>query len=313
MPLDAQTTAFVTGAAGFVGLELVQVLAAHGLQVCGLVESADAAERVRRAGAMPVMGSLLKPGGWQDEAAADWVFHVPPSPTETARLTSRRADEIARERVQMDAHLLDAIEQGTTRRVVYVADASCYGAVGPRPVTEDEPPQPSRIGACLSPALERLEGYVIAGLPIVTALPGRVFGNGSWFRDQVIDPVLANRPVLRVGSASPWISPIHVHDCARALVHVARRGEPGGRYFLVNSEPIRMPDLTAAFARLARRRLRVWRMPIRVARLVMGRVLTDYQQADAVFSNIRLRGIGFRFEYPTLERGLQQVVEALDA
>ena len=158
MPLDAQTTAFVTGAAGFVGLELVQVLAAHGLQVCGLVESADAAERVRRAGAMPVMGSLLKPGGWQDEAAADWVFHVPPSPTETARLTSRRADEIARERVQMDAHLLDAIEQGTTRRVVYVADASCYGAVGPRPVTEDEPPQPSRIGACLSPALGRLEG-----------------------------------------------------------------------------------------------------------------------------------------------------------
>jgi hypothetical protein len=28
--------------------------------------------------------------------------------------------------------------------------------------------------------------------------------------------------------------------------------------------------------------------------------------------NIRLRGIGFRFRYPTLERGLEQVLGALD-
>jgi hypothetical protein len=31
-----------------------------------------------------------------------------------------------------------------------------------------------------------------------------------------------------------------------------------------------------------------------------------------VFSNIRLRGIGFRFRYPSFEQGLQQVVGVLD-
>jgi hypothetical protein len=45
---------------------------------------------------------------------------------------------------------------------------------------------------------------------------------------------------------------------------------------------------------------------------VVGSVLAAHLQADAVFSNIRLRGIGFRFLYPTLERGLQQVVGVLD-
>jgi hypothetical protein len=30
-----------------------------------------------------------------------------------------------------------------------------------------------------------------------------------------------------------------------------------------------------------------------------------------LFSNIRLRGTGFRFTYPTLEEGLQQVLGAL--
>ena len=45
---------------------------------------------------------------------------------------------------------------------------------------------------------------------------------------------------------------------------------------------------------------------------MVGPVLADELQAGAVFSNIRLRGIGFRFRYPTLEQGLQQILGALD-
>ena len=41
---------------------------------------------------------------------------------------------------------------------------------------------------------------------------------------------------------------------------------------------------------------------------MVGSVLADYLSKDAVFSNIGLHGIGFRFWYPTLERGLQQIV-----
>ena len=52
-------------------------------------------------------------------------------------------------------------------------------------------------------------------------------------------------------------------------------------------------------------------MPVAVTRLVAGSVLADDILADAMFSNIRLRGIGFRFEYPTLEQGLQQILGAL--
>ena len=310
MALDARPAAFVTEAAGFIGAELVRVLTARGHRVFGLTESAEAARRMRREGAIPVMGDLLEPGLWQDEAAADWVFHLPPAAVDEARAARRRAESIARARVLRDSHLLDAMEGGRTRRIVYVADTSSYGPVGPRPVTEDQPPRPSALGRCLAPALDRLEGYVIAGLPIVTALPGWVYGNGSWFRDQVIDPVMANRPVLQFGTTSPWVSAIHVHDCARALVHLAEHGETGGRYFLVNTDPVRVQEFAAIYARLVNRRLRLWRMHTRVARLVIGRMLADYLQADAVFSNIRLRGLGFRFRYATLEDGLRALAGA---
>ena len=106
------------------------------------------------------------------------------------------------------------------------------------------------------------------------------------------------------------MSPIHIHDCARALVHLAERGKVGGRYFLVNTEPIRMDEFVERLARLANRPLRVWRVPAAARRLVVGPVLSDSLKADAVFSNARLRGLGFHFRYPTLEEGLEQVLGA---
>ena len=212
----------------------------------------------------------------------------------------------------MDAHLLDAVAADATRRIVYVADTSCYGATGPRPITEDAPPQPSAWGRCLTPAVERLQEYLVAGQPIITAFPGWVYGNGGWFRDRVIEPVMAGRRVLLFGKTGPWVSPIHVEDCARAFVHLAEQGQPGNRYFLVNRDPVRLHDFAATFARLANRPLRVIRVPAAATRFVVGPVLADHLQTDAVFSNIRLRGIGFRFLYPTLDHGLVQVAGGLD-
>jgi hypothetical protein len=311
MATDARATVFVTGAAGYIGSELMKVLVARRHRVFGLTESAEAAQRVRRAGAVPVMGDLLEPGQWQDEATAEWVFHLPPCEMWGPRVTRRRAAAIARARVAMDTHLLDAVAGGATRRIVYVADASAYGPTSRRPITEDAPQQPCAWGECLSPALERLEGYIVAGQPIVTAFPGWIYGNGGWFRERVIEPVMAGRSVRVLGKAGPWLSPIHVHDCARALVHLASHGEPGGRYFLVNNDPIRMHEFAHAFARLANRPLRTSWIPAAATRLIVGPVLSDYLRADAVFSNIRLRGIGFRFRYPTLDQGLQQVLKDL--
>jgi nucleoside-diphosphate-sugar epimerase len=307
----AAATAFVTGADGFIGTALVRVLLASGHEVYGLTPSVEAARHVRRLGAVPVMGDLLEPGQWQDVAGARWVFHVPPQAKCWRRLGRNDAASMARTRVLMDAHLLDAIGEGATRRIVYVADASAYGATGPRPITEDAPTRHSTRGRCLTPALDRLGGYIASGLPIVAGFPGWVYGNGSWFREWVIDPVMTGRPVLQVGGAAPWVSPVHVEDCARALVHLAGHGKVGGRYFLVNSDPIRLHEFAASFAHLANRPLRVRSVPWMVARFAFGQVLADDFRADAVFSNIRLRSTGFRFTYPTLEEGLQQVLATL--
>ena len=103
-------------------------------------------------------------------------------------------------------------------------------------------------------------------------------------------------------------------DNGRAMIRFdySGHGESGGRYFLVNSHPVRINEFAETFARLARRPLRAWRVPAAAARFMVGPILADELQTGAVFSNIRLRGIGFRFRYPTLEQGLQQILGALD-
>ena len=52
-------------------------------------------------------------------------------------------------------------------------------------------------------------------------------------------------------------------------------------------------------------------MPAAAARVV-GTPMSGNGLNDAVFSNVRLRGTGFRFLYPTIEEGLQQIVGALN-
>src|SRR5262245_30364531 len=116
---DARPTAFVTDASGFIGGELVKLLVERGHQVFGLAASVDEAARVRRAGATAVVGDLAEPGQWQDEAAADWVFHLPPHPLCGSRMSRTRAAVISRARAMMDRHLLDALAAGSTRRIVY--------------------------------------------------------------------------------------------------------------------------------------------------------------------------------------------------
>jgi len=307
MAVDSGTTTFVTGAGGFIGAELIRELTSRGHRVAGLADSIDAATRLRQIGATAVMGDLLVPGRWQDEIAADWVFHLA-SPSLPAPAGRRpRGASVASARLLMDAHLLDALAAGATRRIVYVADARCFGRSGPQPIAEDD--EMSGPPRCPTTALDRLDGYIVSGLPIVTALPAWVYGNGSWFRERVMAPILGGRRVVQFGNVNPWISPIHVRDTARALVHLAERGAVGGRYFVVNSDPIRMSEFATTFARLANRPLRVWRLPAVASRFpgVASHVPGD----DAVFSNIRLRGTGFRFLYPTIEQGLEQVVGAL--
>jgi DNA-directed RNA polymerase specialized sigma24 family protein len=61
----------------------------RGHRVSGLAGSVEAAQCLRRAGAVPVMGDLRESGQWQGEQPPNWVFHVPPHPVRRSPVTLR--------------------------------------------------------------------------------------------------------------------------------------------------------------------------------------------------------------------------------
>jgi uncharacterized protein len=167
---------FVTGGTGFIGRVLVELArdAGHDVQV------------LARAGGENVRGDLMERGAWEAEARrAELVVHLAQPPTFGGRVTRARATAYADARLRMDANLLGAISP--TARVVYVAGTSFYGDLGPIVRDETATPRPRGWGPYIAPALEAVERR--AGARVVTAFPGYVYGDGSWFREFVLLPI----------------------------------------------------------------------------------------------------------------------------
>ena len=65
-----QKTLFILGGTGFIGHETVTQAVQAGWQVKALVRSEEGAQRLRQAGAQPVLGNIYQPQAWIEEVRA---------------------------------------------------------------------------------------------------------------------------------------------------------------------------------------------------------------------------------------------------
>jgi len=177
-------------------------------------------------------------------------------------------------------------------------------------VTEEATPRPSGFGPYIAPAIEALPKYLARGLPLVEAYPGSVYGLGSWFEEYALVPLEAGRRLYGLKETQTRrMSPIHVEDCARALVHLLEHGEVGRRYFVVDDEPVPFSELIRVAAETLGVPYRRFLLPRWLCSLALGPVVTDSLTAEARLSNARLHGTGFHFRYPTLREGVPALVK----
>jgi nucleoside-diphosphate-sugar epimerase len=301
----------VTGGTGFIGASFVPLAVEAGYEVRVLTRRPQAVERWKALGVRGVEGDLLSPGPWQQEVAeSDVVAHLAQPPTFGSRVTRKRAEAYRDQRLRMDAHLLGALASSPVQRILYVGGTSYYGDQGPRVVTEDTPPRPTGWGPYIAPAIESLGGYLARGLPLVEAYPGVVYGLGSWFVEYALKPLREGRLIFSIKEAKELsMSPIHVEDCARALLYLLEHGRVGQRYFVVDDEPAPFSDLVRLAAQTLGVRYRRLLLPRWLCALAMGPVVTDSLISEARLSNARLREAGYRFLYPTIREGVPALVE----
>ena len=243
---------FITGATGFAGSHLVDLLVARGHKVLALVHEATshqgvpANERVQ-----PIEGDLLDADGLIKAVALarpDLIFHL--------------AGQAYPARSWLDPALTIAVNTGGTAnllraavaygrpRVVVVTSAEIYGPISAEdlPLTEDTIPNPRHpygVSKLAAGELARLywERYE---LPVMEARPFNHIGPRQAagfvvpdFASQLAAIRLGQAdPLIRVGNLSPERDFTDVRDVAEAYWHLAERGRPGEAYLICSGHSI---------------------------------------------------------------------------
>ena len=305
---------FVAGATGALGTQLVPLLVAHGHDVVGMTRTPAKADRLRHAGARPVVADALDGdavGGAVGDAEPDVIVHqltaIPP------KINMRRFErEFAltnRLRTEGTDHLLSAGRAAGVRRFVAQSNASLYARIGGSTKREDaplddDPPPEMREGLA---ALRHLEAAV-TGARWTEGLVlryGWFYGPGTSI---ALDPLgsqielVRRRQVPVVGGGTGVWSFVHIEDAAAATV-AAVEGGPAGTYNIVDDEPAPVsawvPALAAAVGAKRPRHVPRW-----VGRLAAGEwATTAMTELRGAANDKAKRDLGWQLRYPSWRQG----------
>jgi nucleoside-diphosphate-sugar epimerase len=251
--------AFVTGATGFVGSHLAELLLAEGWEVDALVRSPKKARWLDR---LPAVNRV--PGSLADRdvmarvvAGADLIVHS------AGLVKARNEAEYFRTNVDGTRAVVEAALRGgrhLTRLVLISSQAAAGPSRNGNAVTEDAPPQPITPYGRSKLAAEREVLAHKDDLPVTVIRPPAVYGPRD--KDIFIYFKLASRGIVPVvGSAKRRVSLVYVKDLARGTVDAATSEKTQGSIYFLTSGVYAWEELAAAVSRAVGRGKRIYIPP----------------------------------------------------
>jgi nucleoside-diphosphate-sugar epimerase len=222
----------VTGATGFIGGEVARQLRAAGHQVVTIARAPARAEGLARHGVEIHRGDITDPGTLAAPmAGVDGLFHI------AAWYEIGARDRSMAWRINVDGtrNVLAAMKTAGVAKGVYTSTLAVFGDTHGKLVDESyfqagpwlTEYDRTKWAAHYQVAVPMIE----AGLPLVIAQPGVVYGPGdhSEVRQALIRYLKRQLPALPAGCEYCWA---HVEDVARAHVLAMERGRPGETYII---------------------------------------------------------------------------------
>ncbi|MGH8460897.1 MAG: NAD-dependent epimerase/dehydratase family protein [Stenotrophobium sp.] len=228
-------TAFVTGATGFVGINLIEQLLDQGWEVTAMHRQHSDIRLIEHLPVRRVIGDVTHAQSLKNliRPRVSCVFHV----AGNTSLWSKSHAEQIKVNVKGTRNVVRAALDAGARRFVHTSSIVAYGLHGGT-VTEDTPTRgnAAKLNYIRSKALAEREVRrgLMRGLPAVILNPSNIIGaydSGNWSR--MFRLVQAGRlPVVPPGGGSFC----HAREVARMHIVAAERGRVGANYLLGSAE-----------------------------------------------------------------------------
>jgi nucleoside-diphosphate-sugar epimerase len=228
-------TAFVTGATGFVGLNLIEELLKGGWQVTAMHRANSDLTYLKRMDAARVVGDITDAASVRQAmpAGVDVVFHV------AADTGLWSGNNVRQDRINIDGtrNTVEAALAAGARRFVHTSSVSAFGIQNGR-IDETSP----RLGA-ESPinyqrskyfAEEEVRGAIGRGLDAVILCPAGIVGPYDTHNYARLFRLIAERKLPGVTPGT--LSVCHVREVARAHVTAAERSNTGEAALLAGTD-----------------------------------------------------------------------------
>lgn len=249
--------AFVTGATGLLGGNLVETLLADGHSVTAVVRSKARAAHLAALGVELVEGDMERVAGFAPALHGhDILFHT----AAYFREYFQPGDHWARLRainVDGTVELLRAAETHGITKAIYTSSSGILGqAPGGVPAGEETPPDALVYSNLYFRskllAEQAVDGFLAeSALPVVLIRPGWMFGPGDrapTSSGQLVLDLLNRRLPF---SFPGYGSPVDARDVARAMVTAVERGRSGERYGVGGDQAVRLDQIFAMVEELS--------------------------------------------------------------
>jgi nucleoside-diphosphate-sugar epimerase len=303
----------LAGASGALGTPLTRQLIAAGHQVIGITRSRANAERLRTAGAQPVVADVMDRENLLTavrEVRADAVMHqLTALGTTKVREAMLGTNAL---RTTGTAHLLAAARAVGAHRFLTqsVVFGYGYGDHGPHLITEDDPlagPVSGQFAAVVA-AIRATEEQVFSAdeMEGIALRYGAFYGQDSF--TQMITNLVRKHRLPVPSSGGGFVNFIYLEDAAAATVAALEKGRAGQAYNVVDDEPVRWADyLDALAAELGARR--PWRVPTWMLRAIP--YLHTIMTTSMRVSNAKARqDLGWAPAVSTYREGIPLVAKA---
>jgi nucleoside-diphosphate-sugar epimerase len=299
----------VAGATGVVGGALVPALVGAGHEVVGTTRSEAKGERLRAAGAEPLVLDVLDRDATVEAVrriAPDAIVHQATALTGAGNLKKFDQDFALTNRLRTEGtdNLLAA---GATRFIAQSYTGWPYAREGGPVKTEEDPLDPNvgKEARESLAAIRRLE-ETVTGAGGLALRYGAFYGpRTSLARGGDVAEVVRKRKFPIAGSGAGIWSFTHLDDVAAATVAALERGAPG-IYNVVDDEPAPvsewLPELAAALGGKPPRHVPAW-----MGRLFVGEHGMNMMESTRGASNAKAkRELGWTPVWPTWREGFKR-------